>query len=140
MTFPISDQVNDQAHAQDLMEHLKNSLESLGKIKRKLLFELKMPTEKQVKKYAKLATQHTTEQLEVLRFSAKPKTNKEIQEDCLGLKRHNDNFRRYIEPLLNLKLLNRTLPSVPNSPLQKYFTTSISQMILLTIDFKSNEI
>ncbi|MCZ4223307.1 RNA-binding domain-containing protein [Pedobacter rhodius] len=132
----VNDQVNDQAKAKDLMEHLKASLDSLGTVKRDLMVELKMPTEKQVEKYAKLAAHLTAEQLEILKFSGKPKSNKEIQEDCLGLKRHNDNFKRYIEPLINLKLLNRTLPNVPNSPQQKYYTTEIGNIILLINDYK----
>lgn len=143
MSFPINDQasdqvddqVNDQAKAKGLMEHLKASLNSLGEVKRELMVEFKMPTEKQVEKYAKLAEQLTAEQIEILRFSGKPKSNKEIQEDCLGLKRHNDNFKRYMDPLINLKLLNRTLPNVPNSPQQKYYTTAIGNIILLIIDY-----
>lgn len=131
----VDDQVDDQAKAKDLMDHLRVSLNSLGEVKRKLMVEFKMPTEKQVEKYAMLAAQLTAEQVEILRFSGKPKSNREIQEDCLGLKRHNDNFKRYIEPLINLKALNRTLPNVPNSPLQKYFTTEIGQIMLLVIDY-----
>ncbi|MNR40274.1 hypothetical protein D3C85_1585490 [compost metagenome] len=96
-----------------------------------------MPTEKQVEKYAKLANQLTKEQIEVLRFSYRPKSNKEIQEDCLGLKRHNDNFKRYIDPLLAIKFLSRTIPNVPNSPLQKYFTTAIGHTVLLIVDYNS---
>jgi len=144
MSFPINDQasdqvndqVNDQVETKDLMEYLKTSLGNLGKVKRELIVEFKMPTEKQLEKYAKLAEQLTAEQIEILRFSGKPKSNKEIQEECLGLKRHNDNVKRYIEPLINLKALNRTLPNVPNSPLQKYFTTEIGQIMLLVIDYK----
>ena len=144
MSFPVndqandqaSDQVNDQAKAKDLMEHLKTSLHSLSTVKHKLMVELKMPTEKQLEKYAKFAEQLTAEQLEILKFSGKPKSNKEIQEDCLGLKRHNDNFKRYIEPLIDLKLLNRTLPNVPNSPQQKYYTTAIGNITLLINDYK----
>ncbi|WP_316765871.1 RNA-binding domain-containing protein [Pedobacter frigiditerrae] len=143
MSFPINDQANDQANDQvndqakpsDLLKRLKTELDKLGKVKQSLLYELKMPTEKQLEKYAKLAVQLTPEQLAVLRFSTEAKSNKEIQEDGLGLKRHNDNFKRYIEPLLNLKLLNRTLPSVPNSPAQKYFTTEIGRIILLITDY-----
>ncbi|RYG09219.1 MAG: hypothetical protein EOO07_24230, partial [Chitinophagaceae bacterium] len=136
MSFPINDQANDQAQAKDLMGLLKTSIESLGKMKQDLLFELRMPTEKHVEKYTKLAVQLTAEQLAILRFCTQPKTNKEIQEEGLGLKRHNDNFKRYIDPLLNLKLLSRTLPGVPNSPSQKYFTTAIGHYTLLIIDYK----
>ena len=116
------------------------SLDGLGEINRAFVVAFKMPAEKQISKYEKLAEQLTAEHIEILRFSTRPKSNKQIQEDGLGLKKHSDNFKRYLEPLLNLKLLNRTLPGVPNSPLQQYFTTSIGQMILLIIDFKSHQI
>jgi len=144
MSFPISDQVNDQVsdhvsdqvRARDLTEHLKINLDNPGKIKSRHLFKIKMPTAKQVDKYAKLAEQLTEGQVKILRFSTKPKSNKEIQEDCLGLRTHNDNFKRYIEPLLTLNVLKRSLPNVPNSPLQKYFTTEIGYLILLILDYK----
>ena len=140
MTFPINDQANDQANYNgktiDVNKLLKLLADLGEKGERKLLYEFKMPTERQVEKYAKLAEQLTEEQIEILRFSGKPRSNKEIQEDCLGLKRHTDKFKRYIEPLLNIKVLNRTLPNVPNSPLQKYFTTEIGFIALLIIDDK----
>lgn len=140
MIFPINDQANDQANYNgktiDVNKLLK-LLADLGvKAERKLLYEFKMPTERQVEKYVKLAEQLTEEQIEILRFSSKPRSNKEIQENCLGLKIHTDNFKRYIDPLLNIKVLNKTLANVPNSPLQKYFTTEIGFIALLIIDDK----
>ncbi|WP_443943445.1 ATP-binding protein [Pedobacter sp. AW1-32] len=136
MNFPINDQANDQAKAEHLVDYLKFHLNKLGKVKKELWSEFKMPTEKQVEKYAHLAAELTAEQIEILKFSTQPRSKKEIQEDGLGLKRHNDNFKRYLEPLINLKLLNRTLPKVPNSPLQKYFTTAIGHVTILINDFQ----
>ena len=144
MVFPINDRANDQANDQANYKGKKIDVNKLLKLltdlgekgERKFLYEFKMPTKRQVEKYAKLAGQLTEEQIEILRFSGKPRSNKEIQEDCLGLKRHTDNFKRYIEPLLNIKVLNRTLPNVPNSPLQKYFTTEIGFIALIIIDDK----
>lgn len=59
MTFPISDQVNDQVKAKTLIEHLKISLDGLGEINRAFVVAFKMPTEKQIAKYEKLAEQLT---------------------------------------------------------------------------------
>ena len=90
----------------------------------------------QVEKYAHAVDQLTDEQIKILSFTDVSRSNNEIQESCLGLKRHNDNFKRYINPLLNMRLLARTVPRVPNSPIQKYFTTNKGYLFLLILDYK----
>lgn len=55
MTFPISDQVR----VKNLIEHLKMSLDGLGEVNRAFVVAFKMPTEKQIAKYEKLAEQLT---------------------------------------------------------------------------------
>jgi ATP-dependent DNA helicase RecG len=98
------------------------------------MFPIKKPTEKQYLKYLKITQELTEDEINILYYTKSPKSNREIQEDCLGLKRHNDNFKKYIEPLLNNETLTRTLPNVPNSPLQKYFTTNIGNVIILIFE------
>lgn len=82
--------------------------------------------------------QITSEQARVLKFAYSPKSNKEIQEVGLNLKRHNDNYKRYIEPLLAIGALNRTLPNVPNSPLQKYYTSEKGKRLIINFESKHN--
>lgn len=159
MTFlsaaPVSDLVGDQANdlATDLVTDLVSkesinkavkrfkefpiSSEELNRLAKSIadIFFIK-PTDKQINKYIKEAYSLTEEQLKILAFTQSPKSNKEIQEDCLGLKKHNDNFKKHIEPLLEMKAIARTLPKVPNSPLQKYFTTPAGGVMKYIIDNK----
>ncbi|MES2139986.1 MAG: RNA-binding domain-containing protein [Bacteroidota bacterium] len=144
ITDLVTDQVNDQANDQgkeltgrfDISHISKEKLEVLAKKLTKILFHNEPPTDKQIKKYIKDAYTLTAEQLKILAFTQSPKSNKEIQENCLGLKKHNDNFKKHIEPLLETKAITRTLPKVPNSPLQKYFTTPAGSVMKYVIDNK----
>ncbi len=86
--------------------------------------------ESKIKKLIKIENSLTNEHLSFLKYTEDPKSNKEIQEDCLKLKKHTDNFKRYIEPLLENGLLTRTIPEVPKSRLQKYFTTDEGKITL----------
>ena len=146
MTFPsaalvsnlATDLVTDQAfktHAKRLQEFM--STEEFRNLANKIadIFFIK-PTDKQINKYIKDAHSLTEEQIKILAFTLSPKSNKEIQEGCLGLKKHNDNFKKHIEPLLEMKAITRTLPKVPNSPLQKYFTTPAGGVMKYIIDNK----
>ena len=123
----VNDQVNDQAN-----NKLKASYDSLVKIVMESL-SIKKLTEKQYAKYLTLAKGLSDKEISILNFATEPKSNKEIQENLLDLKKHNDNFKNYIEPLLTQQLLRRTLPNVPNSPLQKYFTSDAGKVILLIV-------
>lgn len=146
MTFTISDQVNDQANdqvndqANDLVaksESLKIAYDALVSRMYEMFTQSKKPSEKQLKKYILKAKELTDEQVKILEYAKTPKSNKEIQEDCLGLKRHNDNFKKYLEPLLVADAIRRTLPKVPNSPLQKYFISEAGNVMLY---IRENEI
>lgn len=46
-----------------------------------------------------------------------------FQEEALQLKTHTDNFKKYIQPLLQKGFLRRTIPNKPTSRYQKYYTT-----------------
>ncbi len=155
MTFPsaapvndlVGDLVTDQANdlVTDLVKKPLNvkfnlshiSKDELNRLAKSLadVFFIK-PTEKQINKYLNQANSLTEEQIKILEFVNSPKSNKEIQEKCLGLKKHNDNFKKHIEPLLEIKAIARTLPKVPNSPLQKYFVTPIGGVMKYIIDNK----
>ena len=157
MTFPsaaaVNDLVADQANdlvtdqANDLVKkplkvhfdisHLsKSRLNELAKVLSKALSINIEPTESQIKKYIKDAYALTDEQLKIISFTKSPKSNKEIQEKCLGLKKHNDNFKKHIEPLLKNKAIARTLPNVPNSPLQKYYVVTVGKVMQYIIENK----
>ncbi|MCC6702932.1 MAG: putative DNA binding domain-containing protein [Fluviicola sp.] len=127
--FALSDQDADQDADQDkspftiyskvLLEHLQT-----------ILGEDEIPDEKLITKYKASALDITEEQLKVLSFAKVPKSNKEIQEEALGLKTHNDNFKNHIEPLLNKGFIRRTIPNKPTSKLQKYFTTERGRVVI----------
>ena len=132
MTFPISDQANDQVNdqADDQVGNKELMLNKLASEILQSLKEEKKPSEKQLLKYIELAMKFTPEQIKILHFAVTPKSNTELQETGLGLQKHNENYKRHIEPLIVNGSLRRTLPKVPNSPLQKYFTTEQGKIIL----------
>jgi predicted HTH transcriptional regulator len=51
-----------------------------------------------------------------------PKTRSEIL-DSVGYKNHTDNYKKYIEPLIQEHLIELTIPEYPRSSKQKYRTT-----------------
>jgi ATP-dependent DNA helicase RecG len=129
------DQVNDQANDQvnDQAER-KTKYQSLYSHIKAMFYgnELSVkPSPKQIEKVSFFAESLSNEQEKLLQFAYSPKSNIELQEGCLGLKKHSDNFKKHIEPLLVNGSLKRTLPKVPNSPLQKYFTTNNGKIMLL---------
>jgi ATP-dependent DNA helicase RecG len=99
----------------------------------------KYPNEKQIEKYIILVDKLTNEQIKLLVFASTPKSNSELQEDGLGLQKHTDNFKKYIDPLLVNGALERTFPDSPNSPSQKYFTSNKGKIMLyiLSVKFKN---
>lgn len=119
------DQVTDQ-DSTSFKIHLNRLLEHLQKV----LGESKILDEKLITKYKASALDVTDEQLKVLSFAKSPKSNKEIQEEALGLRTHTDNFKNHIEPLLNKGFIRRTIPSKPTSKLQKYFTTERGNTVI----------
>ena len=89
-----------------------------------------IPDDKLIEKYKSSAINVTDEQLQILKFASIPSSNKEIQEECLKLKTHTDNFKNHIEPLLLKGFIRRTIPNKPTSKLQKYFTTERGRTIV----------
>jgi predicted transcriptional regulator len=69
-------------------------------------------------------------QLEIIKFCYSPKTRKEILDEHLGLTNHTTNYKKYIEPLLDLNLLSKTIPNKSNSPFQKYLTTEKGRKLI----------
>lgn len=139
----VTDQANDLVSKESINKAVKRfkefpiSKEELNRLAKSIadIFFIK-PTDKQINKYIKEAYSLTEEQIKILAFIQSPKSNKEIQEDCLKLKKHTDNFKKHIEPLLEMKAIARTLPKVPNSPLQKYYTTPAGGVMKYIIDNK----
>ena len=58
-------------------------------------------------------------QKEVLAFCIIPRSSREILEH-IGVINHSKNRDRFINLLVNIDLLERTIPNIPNSPQQKY--------------------
>jgi ATP-dependent DNA helicase RecG len=69
-------------------------------------------------------------QLKIIKFCYSPKTRKEILDEHLGLTNHTTNYKKYIEPLLDLNLLSKTIPNKSNSPFQKYLTTEKGRKLI----------
>ncbi len=138
MSLPAKRQASGQASGQaKLVEAFKN----LVTRKRELIGELNPETfdDKLLIKYNKAAKKLTLEQRKILKYTGTPKSNKEIQEYSLNLRKHNDNYKKHIAPLLELKALKRTLPNVPNSPLQKYFTSETGRIMLWIAENESTD-
>ncbi|MBB6609681.1 hypothetical protein H7F15_01400 [Pontibacter sp. Tf4] len=68
--------------------------------------------------------------VKILAYATRPVKRKDILEKELGLSNHTDNVRRYIEPLLEFKLLDRTVKDKLSSPAQQYYTTKLGLEIL----------
>lgn len=60
--------------------------------------------------------------IDILMYSEIAKTRVEILE-YIGLTNHTKNFKEYIEPLVEMGFLKRTIPEIPTSRNQKYITT-----------------
>lgn len=81
----------------------------------------------------------TEEQVRVLEFALIPKKKKEILMDCLGLSNQTKNFVTHIEPLMDSKLIELTIPDKPSSKNQEYFTTDSGKKILSILKNKDSD-
>jgi ATP-dependent DNA helicase RecG len=70
----------------------------------------------------------------ILRACVSPRSRKFILEDTLSLTNQLKNATRYVDPLLNAKLLARTVPDRPSSSQQKYYTTERGHLVLKLLD------
>ena len=52
------------------------------------------PNEKQIEKFKKIANALSEKEIAILNYVIVPKSNTEIQEDCLKLKKHTDNYKK----------------------------------------------
>lgn len=95
------------------------------------------PTEEILKQYNALALQITPGQIQILGDSKTPKSRKEILEQNLNISNQTKNFRTHIEPLLENKLLGRTIKDKPTSKLQKYYITPLGKVVLAV--YKKNK-
>ena len=85
-------------------------------------------------KYKRIADSLNEEQRQVLEFANQPRKKKEILEECLKLSNHTSNFKRYIAPLIELKLLQYTVPDKPSSQHQRYFATKEGKAVLFILN------
>lgn len=53
----------------------------------------------------------------LLLYASKPAKRKDMLDKGLGISNHTKNARRYVDPLLEIDLLERTIKGSPNSPL-----------------------
>ena len=60
--------------------------------------------------------------LDILIYCNVPKTKMEILKH-IGLTKHTKNFKEYIEPMVEMGFMKRTIPEIPSSRNQKYITT-----------------
>ena len=67
--------------------------------------------------------------ISILRFCSTPKSRGEILKN-LGYKNHFDNYKRYLEPILNNYLIEMTIPDKPKSKNQKYQLTNKGKQTL----------
>jgi len=68
----------------------------------------------------------------LLLLQTDPHSKSELLEH-IKLKNHNDNVKRYIEPLEINHIIAKTIPSRPKSPNQKYCLTEKGKSLLLEI-------
>ena len=87
-------------------------------------------SEKRVEKYTELANKLSVEQFKVLEYTSSPKKKKEILEDCLGISNQTKNYKKHIEPLIQLGLLQYTILDRIKSQHQKYVLTSGGKAVL----------
>jgi ATP-dependent DNA helicase RecG len=60
--------------------------------------------------------------IDILTYCDIAKTRVEILEH-IGLTKQTKNFKEYIEPMVEMGFLKRTIPEIPTSRNQKYITT-----------------
>ena len=147
MTFPNADYVTDYVtdYVSDVTEdYLVDKKEQVIFLSDSELAVMQVELKKyklsknQIQVYFLTAQQLSSQQIKILHFAISPKSNREIQEECLGLKRHSDNFSNYIEPLLSINGLARTIPGTPKSRLQKYYTTLVGEIMIMILDHLPN--
>ena len=71
------------------------------------------------------AQQLSDKHKEILAFCIVPRSSREILEH-IGVTYHNKNIEKFINQLIGLKLLRRTIPNNPYSPYQKYVIKQLS--------------
>lgn len=67
--------------------------------------------------------------ISILRFCSTPRSRGEILMN-LGYKNHFDNYKRYLEPILNNYLIEMSIPDKPKSKNQKYQLTDKGKQTL----------
>lgn len=103
-----------------------------------ILFKKANYTDEQLKKVKHLVDERNEYWLPILNECITPKSIKEILE-TLHLSNQTKNFKNIIQPLVDIGLLNRTLPDRPTSGNQKYLTSNNGKKIVYLLeDLKEN--
>jgi ATP-dependent DNA helicase RecG len=117
-------------------EELKRGTDALAEAVRVTLSnsnEIEIPSVKNIIKYKKIANTLSEQQIEVLIHTLIPRKKKEILEECLGLSNQTKNFNTHIQPLMDLGLINLTVPNKVTSQYQKYYTSRNGKGILYVL-------
>jgi len=111
------------------------------------LFKSESYPEKKLEKIRHLIEQRNEYWLPILDFCFSPKSRKEIL-DMLEVSNQTKNFKNIVQPLVEIGLLNRTIPDKPTSGYQKYYTSNDGKKIIYLLkemadkkegDFSSGE-
>jgi ATP-dependent DNA helicase RecG len=95
-----------------------------------LLWDIKKPSEKSIRKYTEEAKGLDHSVFRILEFCHQPKKRKEIMEDCLGISNQTKNFKTHLEPLIQKDLIQVTIKDKPNSQHQKYLIARKGKVII----------
>lgn len=105
-------------------------LEALSKTLEKVFSHEEQPASfDTIEKYIEIAKSLNSEQQLVLNFVTSPKKRKEILEDCLKLTNQTKNFSTYVEPLIQMGLIQLTIEDKPQSKLQQYVITKKGEAV-----------
>ena len=90
-------------------------------------------TKEQLQKVKHLIDQRNEYWLRILNTCIIPKSKKEILES-IQLSNQTKNFKTIIQPLVDIGLLNRTIPDRPTSGNQKYLTSNNGKKIIYLLE------
>ena len=116
------------------LESIDALLEQLLSLKEQPDFELSNYVGNQVSN--QVSNQVDEKVKKALHYCKIQKSRKEILENGLEISNQTKNYKRYIEPLVELDWLERTLPDSPNAPNQKYLLSSKGKLLLEILNSK----
>lgn len=76
--------------------------------------------------------------MDLLEYCLTPRTRNEILKDHLKIYINNKNFKRNIQPFIQLSWIDFTIPDKPTSQKQAYYTTIKGKLLLLIMNKKDD--